>query len=85
MKDAHSAESNEESIFQFLFFELWLIIFTNYQKFTDQIKMLNLQERWGLLWKWFLVHEAFLDEFQFRGMVDFDACDLKNDHKWKIY
>ena len=28
MKDAHSAESNEKSIFRFLFFELWLIVFT---------------------------------------------------------
>ena len=28
MKDAHSAESNEKSIFRFLFFELWLILFT---------------------------------------------------------
>ena len=30
MKDAYSAESNEKSIFQFLFFELWLIVFTIY-------------------------------------------------------
>ena len=30
MKDAHSAESNEKSIFRFLFFELWLIVFTIY-------------------------------------------------------
>ena len=31
MKEAHSAESNEKSIFrflQFLFFQLWLIVFT---------------------------------------------------------
>ena len=28
VKDAHSAESNEKSIFRFLFFELWLIVFT---------------------------------------------------------
>ena len=41
MKDTHSIESNEKSIFQFLqflFFELWLLIFTIYQKFTDQKK-----------------------------------------------
>ena len=30
MKDAHSAELNEKSIFRFLFFELWLIVFTIY-------------------------------------------------------
>ena len=30
MKDAHSAESNENSMFRFLFFELWLIVFTIY-------------------------------------------------------
>ena len=28
MKHAHSAESKEKSIFRFLFFELWLIVFT---------------------------------------------------------
>ena len=28
MKDAHSAESNEKSYFRFLFFQLWLIVFT---------------------------------------------------------
>ena len=28
MNDAHCAEMNEQSIFQFLFFELWLILFT---------------------------------------------------------
>ena len=36
MKDVPSAESNEKSIFRFLFFELWLIVITIYQKFTDQ-------------------------------------------------
>ena len=30
-KDAHCAEPNENSIFQFVFFELWLIVFTIYQ------------------------------------------------------
>ena len=30
MKDVHSAESNEKSYFRFLFFELWLIVFTIY-------------------------------------------------------
>ena len=30
MKDAHSAGPNEKLIFQFLFFELWLIVFTIY-------------------------------------------------------
>ena len=36
MKDAHSAESNEKSFFrclQFLFFELWLHVFTIYPDF----------------------------------------------------
>ena len=28
MKDAHSAESHEKSILRFLFFELWLIVYT---------------------------------------------------------
>ena len=36
MKDAECAESNEKSIFRFLFFELWLIVFTIYQKITYQ-------------------------------------------------
>ena len=48
MKDVQSAEFNEKSIFRFLFFELWLIIFTIYQKFIDQKKVVqkrsNLQE-----------------------------------------
>ena len=30
MIDAHSAESNGKSIFLFLFFELWLIVYTIY-------------------------------------------------------
>ena len=30
MKDVHSAESNEKYIFRYLFFELWLIVFTIY-------------------------------------------------------
>ena len=30
MKDGQCAESNEKSIFRFLFFELWLIVFTVY-------------------------------------------------------
>ena len=30
MKDLECAETNEKSIFQFLFFELWLIVFTIY-------------------------------------------------------
>ena len=30
MKDAHSAESNENCIFRFLFFKIWLIVFTIY-------------------------------------------------------
>ena len=41
MKDAHSDESNEKSIFRFLrflIFELWLITFIIYQKYTDQNK-----------------------------------------------
>ena len=53
MKDAPSAESIEKSISRFLFFELWLIVFTIYQKFTDKKKGVqkcsNLQERCGLL------------------------------------
>ena len=53
MKDMHSAESNEKSIFRFLILELWLIVFTIYQKFTDQQKIVhessNLQEGCGLL------------------------------------
>ena len=28
MTDAECAETNEKSIFRFLFFELWLIVFT---------------------------------------------------------
>ena len=36
MKDSHGAEANEKSILRFLFFDLWLIVFTVYQKFTDQ-------------------------------------------------
>ena len=32
------AESNEKLIFRFLFFELWLIVFTISQKFTVQKK-----------------------------------------------
>ena len=39
MIDAHSAESNEKYNFRFirfLFYELWLIVFTIYQKFTDR-------------------------------------------------
>ena len=39
-KYAHSAKSNEKSIFRFIFFELWLIEFTIYQKFINQIKKL---------------------------------------------
>ena len=30
MKDAHCAAPNEKSIFRFLFFELWPIVFTFY-------------------------------------------------------
>ena len=38
MKYAHIAELNEKLIFRFLLSELWLILFTIYQKFTDQKK-----------------------------------------------
>ena len=38
MKDAHNAESNEKSVFRFLFFELSPIVVTIYQKITDQMK-----------------------------------------------
>ena len=60
MKDAHSAEANEKSYFSFvlfLFFELWLIVFTIYgdtpsvpptKKIVVQ-KWPNLQERCALI------------------------------------
>ena len=35
MKDAHCAEPSEKSIFLFLFFELWLIVFTIYGDTPD--------------------------------------------------
>ena len=53
MKEVYSIESKEKKIFQYLFFELWLIVFTIYQKCTDEKnvvqKWLNLHERWVLL------------------------------------
>ena len=36
MKHAHRAESNEKSVFQFLFLLFWLIVFTIFEKFADQ-------------------------------------------------
>ena len=40
MKDAHLAETNEISIFRFLFFKLWSIL---YSKFTESSKSFDLQ------------------------------------------
>ena len=60
MKDAHSAESNEKSIFRFLFFELWLIVFIIYGwhtwifEFHRPKKIVqkwpHLQERCAMSW-----------------------------------
>ena len=82
MKDAHSAESNENAFFRlirFLFFELWLILFTiygdtcNFKYVIDQKKVVqklsNLQERCGFM-------SFFCATFSFLDMVDFDVCDL---------
>ena len=41
MKDVHSAKSNEKLVFWFLFFDLWQVVFTNYQKFTNQKKKIK--------------------------------------------
>ena len=37
MKDAYSAESNDIPIFQFLFSELWLIVFTSYTPYFPSV------------------------------------------------
>ena len=57
MKDAHSAELNEKSFFLFLFFWLWLIVFTIYGEKSSLSptkkkvvrKLPNLQESCALL------------------------------------
>ena len=36
MENAYSAESNEKSMLRFLLFDLWLIVFTIFQKFSDR-------------------------------------------------
>ena len=70
MKDVHSAESNEKYIFRYLFFELWLIVFTIYQKITDHKKKLfrNVQicrKNGDCSENYFLVPEFFLCDFYF--------------------
>ena len=67
MKDGLSAESNEKSYFIFLFFELWVIVFTIYgntpgvpptKKKVVQ-KWENLQERCAFICLWFFSSWVF--------------------------
>ena len=44
-RDFHCAESNEKSIFRFLFFELWFIKFTIYRRHTLISKYVTDQKK----------------------------------------
>ena len=89
MKDAHSAQSNEKSIFrflQFIFFELWLIVFTIYQIFSDEKMFKSCQiyrKDEDCSENIFLVHESFLvfEIWSILNMVDFDVYNLKRQQK----
>ena len=66
MKDTHNAESNEKSIFRsmrFFSFELWLIVFTIYEKITAKKKLFKSAQIYrkdaDYFANDFLVHEFF--------------------------
>ena len=44
MKDAHCAESNEESICRFLFFKLWLFVFTVFGDISSFLSVLSIKK-----------------------------------------
>ena len=78
MCSAHSTESNEKTIFGFLFSELWLIVFTMYQKFTYQKKSCQKVTKFTknsqiALKNDILVPEFLMSTFIFWDMVDFDT------------
>ena len=62
MIDAHSAESIEKLIFRYLFFELWLIVYTIYGWHTGFFKCVinqkKIVQKWLSLQEWSTQHNA---------------------------
>ena len=79
MKDAHSTELNEKSIFWFSFFELWLIIlFTIFKCFyrPNMVKIMS-QKMCNVLKRIFVFMRFFCPTFSSWDIVDFG--DTKED------
>ena len=81
MKEAHSAESNQKCIFQILYFELWLIVFTIHKnlptkkllfKFTGKIRISILYINFDFFFVRLLVFEIWSILY----IVNIDVCDL---------
>ena len=88
MKDTHSADSNEKSIFGFLFF----LSYGKFTKTSPTIKKKLLfrsvqiyREDANCSEKDFLVQEFFFWQFYFWYMVDFDVHDLMHARDWRLF
>ena len=86
MKDAQCAETDEQSVFQFLFFEIWLILFSIFKCFyRPNMVKINCLKRCAMFWNRFLCSWVFFfcTTFSFWDIIEF-VFDNHSELVWDL-